>query len=126
MSEHNRIRAMARLVHDRGMSQEAAELTARALFPLDTSAEGQVVSRRFAKRIARRTKRFTKAAQSKPHEVVVDLAFQTVEDYFDIAVSYGEPYYMDMFEELTSHPAPWAGEAGSDAGGESMVDQDER
>jgi hypothetical protein len=108
------------------MSQEAAELTARALFPLDTSSEGQTVSRRFPKRIARRTKRFRKAAQSKPHDVVVDLAYQTIEDYFDIAVSYGEPYYMDMFEELTAHPAPWAGHIGSEAGQEPMMDKEER
>lgn len=125
MSENNRMRAMARLVQDRGMSHEAAELIARALIPLDTHPEGLPISRRFPKRVARRTKQFRKAAKSAPQDVIVDLAFETIEHYRDLAVAGNETYYIALFEEMTAHPAPWASEAAPDTGPDSMVGQDE-
>jgi hypothetical protein len=125
MSENKRMRAMARLVQDRGMSHEAAELIARALFPLDTHPGGLPVSRRFPKRVGRRTKQFRKAARSVTQDAVVDLAFETIEDYRDLAVAADEAYYVAMFEEMTAHPAPWASEAVPDTGPDSMVDRDE-
>lgn len=126
MSEHKRIRVIARLVQDRGMSEQAAQLIARALVPLDPTPAGLPVSRRFPKKIARRAGRFKKAAQSLPRNVLVDLAFETIEDYRDLAVAAGEAYYVGIFEELTANPAPWVGELGSDPHPDSMVDQDER
>ncbi len=126
MSEHQRIRAMARLVQDRGMSEQAAELIARALFPLDSAPAGLPVSRRFPKKIARRAERFRKAAQSIPRNVLVDLAFETIEVYRDLAVAAGEAYYIAIFEEMTAEPAPWAGESGLDDNAEPVVDQNER
>ena len=124
MSEHNRIEAIARLTHDRGMSPEAAEIIALALFPFDVGPEGMSVSRRFPKRIAKRTKRFRNTAQSVPHDVLVDLARETIEDYCDLAVVHGEAYYIAKFEEATAGPAPWAVEAAeseSDAAQESVA-----
>jgi hypothetical protein len=126
MSEHKRIRAMALLVQDRGMSEEAGELIARALFPLDTSPGGLPVSRRFPKKIARRSERFRKAAQSTPLNVIVDLAYEAIGDYRDLAAAAGEDYYVAIFEEMTADPAPWAGELGPDTDPDSMVAQDER
>ena len=109
MSAHNRIRAIARLTQDRGLSREAAEVIALALFPLDVGPEGVPVSRRFPKNVTRRTKRFRKVAQSVARDVLVDLARDTIEDYLDLAVTYGEDYYIAKFEEATTGPAPWVG-----------------
>lgn len=111
MSAHNRIRAIARLVSDRGLSRESAEVIALALFPLDVGPEGVPVSRRFPKKVARRTKRFRKTARSLADDRLVDLARETVEDYYDLAVAHGEPYYIAKFEEATAEPAPWVGAA---------------
>jgi hypothetical protein len=108
------------------MSEQAAELIARALFPLDTAAAGLPVSRRFPKKIARRAERFRKAAQSIPRNVLVDLAYETIEVYRDLAVDAGEAYYIAIFEEMTADPAPWVGDLGPDDNAEPMVDQDER
>ncbi len=108
MSAHNRIRAIARLTQDRGLSREAAEVIALALFPLDVGPEGVPVSRRFPKRITKRTRRFRKTAQSVARDVLIDLARETIEDYLDLAVTCGEDYYIDKFEEAMAGPAPWA------------------
>ena len=124
MSELNRIRAVARLMQDRGLGQEAAEVIALALFPLDVGPEGAPVSRRFSKNITRRTNRFRKTAKSLAVDVLVDLARETIEDYLDLAVLHGEAYYIAKFGEATAGPAPWvagAAEAGSDAASDSVV-----
>ena len=108
MSEHMRIRAVARLVQDRGMDREDADLIALALIPLDEGPEGAPNSRRFPKRVARRTQRFRKAARTVSGEELVDLARDAIEDYCDLAVVHGEDYYIAKFEEATAGPAPWA------------------
>jgi hypothetical protein len=107
MSAHNRIRAIARLTQDRGLSREAAEVIALALFPLDVGPEGVPVSQRFPNRITKRTRRFRKTARSVARDVLVDLARETIEDYLDLAVTCGEEYYIEKFEEATAGPAPW-------------------
>lgn len=114
MSAHKRIRAVARLVSDRGMNRDSAEVIALALFPLDVGPEGVPVSKRFPGKIARRTKRFRKTARSLAGDVLVDLARDAVEDYYDLAVVCGEAYYITKFGEATAGPAPWVG-AVSDA-----------
>ena len=111
MSEHRRIRAIARLVHDRGMSRPDADVIALALFPLDVGPESAPVSRRFPKRVARRTERFRKNAKALSGDALVDLARDTIEDYCDLAVVYGEAYYIAKFEEATAGPAPWVARA---------------
>ncbi len=125
MSAHKRIRAIALLVSDRGLSREAAEVIALALFPLDTGPDGAPVSRRFPKKVARRTKRFRKTAQSMAGDSLVDLARETIEDYCDLAVSHGEPYYITKLEEATAGPAPWVGAASTSASADESLDADD-
>jgi hypothetical protein len=107
MSEYRRIQAVARLVQDRGMDREDADLVALALLPIDDGPEGTPASRRFARRVARRTERFRKAAKGTGGGTLVDLARDTLEDYCDLAVVCGEDYYIAKFEEATAGPAPW-------------------
>jgi hypothetical protein len=107
MSEHHRISAIAQLIHDRGMSRDDAEVIALALFPLDVGADAVPVSRRFPKRIAKRTERFRKTAKKVGGSALVDLARDTIEGYCDLAVVHGEAYYIAKFEEATAGPAPW-------------------
>ena len=102
MSAHKRIRAMARLVSDRGMSRDSAEVIALALFPLDVGPEGVPVSKRFPKR-------FRKTARSLAGDALVDLARDAVEEYYDLAVVCGEAHYITKFGEATAGPAPWVG-----------------
>ena len=109
MSAHKRIRAMARLVSDRGMSRDSAEVIALALFPLDVGPEGVPVSKRFPRKIARRIKRFRKTARSLAGDALVDLARDAVEEYYDLAVVCGEAHYITKFGEATAGPAPWVG-----------------
>jgi hypothetical protein len=125
MSAHDRIRAIARLTQDRGLSREAAEVIALALIPLDVGPgpEGVPVSLRFPRRITKRTRRFRKSAQAVARDVLIDLARETIEDYLDLAVTFGEEYYIDKFEAATAGPAPWvAGSIGAmpDAAPESV------
>ncbi len=122
MSAHKRIRAITLLVSDRGLSREAAEVIALALFPLDTGSDGAPISRQFPKKVARRTKRFRKTAQTTAGDALVDLARETIEDYCDLAVSYGEPYYITKLEEATAGPAPWVGAASTSALAEASTD----
>jgi hypothetical protein len=127
MSAHNRIRAIARLTHDRGLSREAAEVIALAIFPLDVGPEAEPVSRRFPKKVNKRIKRFRKTAQKASRDVLVDLARETIEDYLDLAVTYGEDYYIARFQEATAGPAPWVGgsiQAMPGASPESVVDDE--
>jgi hypothetical protein len=127
MSEHDRIRATARLIHDRGLNQDVAEVIALALFPFDTAEAGKPVSRRFPKKIAKRTKRFRKTAKLATREALVDLARDTLQDYCDLAVRHGEAYYIAKFEEATAGPAHWvsdAAEGDSDSAPNSMAGGD--
>jgi hypothetical protein len=108
------------------MDREDADLVALALIPLDGGPEGAPASRRFARRIARRTQRFRKNAKTVSGDALVDLARNTIEDYCDLAVVYGEEYYIAKFEEATAGPAPWVTRAAaSEESADAEADWDE-